>query len=76
MAALQGKDLLIYGDGKTTRSFQFVHDLVNGLMLLMASEYQLPVNIGNPEEYSMQTFADAESAAFVLLTYSLIVVQS
>jgi len=57
MAALQGKDLRIYGDGRTTRSFQFVHDLVDGLMLLMASDYQLPVNIGNPEEYSMQTFA-------------------
>lgn len=58
MAALQGEDLLIYGDGQTTRSFQFIHDLVDGLMLLMANEYSSPVNIGNPEEYSMQTFAE------------------
>ena len=40
----------IYGDGKQTRSFQYVTDLVDGLVALMNSDYKLPVNIGNPIE--------------------------
>jgi UDP-glucuronate decarboxylase len=50
----QGKDITIYGDGKATRSFQFVDDLVNGLLALMDSDYDRPVNLGNPDEYSIK----------------------
>jgi UDP-glucuronate decarboxylase len=55
--ALQGKNLTIYGDGMQTRSFQYVDDLVRGLMALMNGDYSLPVNIGNPDEYTMKDFA-------------------
>ena len=55
--SIQGKNLTIYGDGKQTRSFQFVHDLVSGMIALMESDYHLPVNIGNPEEYTIEDFA-------------------
>ena len=55
--ALQGKDLTIYGNGAQTRSFQYVDDLVSGLILLMNGDYDQPVNIGNPEEYTVLTFA-------------------
>lgn len=47
----------MYGDGKQTRSFQYVHDLVSGLIALMESNYSLPVNIGNPEEFTITQFA-------------------
>ena len=40
------------------RSFQYVHDLVDGLIQLMDSDYCYPVNIGNPEEYTIMEFAD------------------
>ena len=59
--ALQGKDLTIYGDGKATRSFQYVDDLVAGLMALMEGDYSQPVNLGNPDEYSIRTFAELVS---------------
>lgn len=55
--ALQGKDITIYGEGLQTRSFQFVDDLVEGLIRLMNSNYSQPVNIGNPEEYTVKDFA-------------------
>jgi UDP-glucuronate decarboxylase len=55
--ALQNKDITIYGNGEQTRSFQFVDDLVDGLIALMNSNYSLPVNIGNPEEYTVKEFA-------------------
>jgi len=48
----------IYGDGKQTRSFQYVTDLVDGLVALMNSNYSLPVNIGNPDEHTVMEFAD------------------
>ncbi|KAI8907908.1 hypothetical protein EDD86DRAFT_46065 [Gorgonomyces haynaldii] len=57
MQALQGKDMTIYGDGKNTRSFQYVHDLVDGLIMLMNSNYSSPVNIGNPDEFTIGDFA-------------------
>ena len=52
--ALQGKDMTIYGSGKQTRSFQYVDDLVEGLMRLMNGNYSLPVNLGNPDEYTVK----------------------
>jgi len=56
--SLQNKPITVYGDGKQTRSFQFISDLVNGLTALMRSDYDLPVNLGNPEEYTMIDFAE------------------
>eukprot|EP00903_Cladosiphon_okamuranus_P008729 g8361.t1 len=55
--AIQGKDITIYGDGSQTRSFQYVDDLVRGLIALMNSNYSGPVNIGNPDEYTVKDFA-------------------
>ncbi|KAF3915381.1 ADP-L-glycero-D-manno-heptose-6-epimerase [Arthrobotrys entomopaga] len=56
--ALKNDDITIYGDGSATRSFQYVHDLVDGLIALMDSDYKEPVNLGNPEEYTIKQFAD------------------
>jgi UDP-glucuronate decarboxylase len=55
--ALRGQDLTIYGDGSQTRSFCYVDDLVDGLMRLMASDTQMPVNLGNPGEFTMLELA-------------------
>jgi len=55
--ALQGKDITIYGSGEQTRSFQFVDDLVEGLIRLMNGNYSQPVNLGNPDEYTVKQFA-------------------
>ena len=44
----------MYGEGNQTRSFQYVSDLVDGLMALMESNYTKPVNIGNPEEFMIK----------------------
>ena len=55
--ALQNKPLTIYGDGQQTRSFQYVSDLVEGLHKLMNGDYDQPVNLGNPEEYTIESFA-------------------
>lgn len=54
---MQGKDITIYGEGLQTRSFQYVDDLVEGLIRLMDGNYSLPVNIGNPDEYKVKDFA-------------------
>lgn len=48
----------MYGSGKQTRSFQYVSDLVDGLVALMASNYTLPVNLGNPVERTIEEFAE------------------
>src|SRR5260221_3174618 len=59
--ALRGEELTIYGDGSQTRSFCYVSDLVNGLVKLMAAEGEdihLPVNIGNPGEFTMNELAE------------------
>ena len=48
----------LYGDGSQTRSFQFVDDLVDGLYKLMNSNYSQPVNLGNPDEYTVAGFAE------------------
>lgn len=55
--AIRGQDITIYGDGSQTRSFQYVHDLVDGLIQLMESNYTQPVNLGNPKEYTIKDFA-------------------
>lgn len=57
--ALQHKDLTIYGDGTQTRSFQYVDDLVEGMVRMMNSDddFTGPVNIGNPGEFSMLELA-------------------
>ena len=55
--ALRGEDLTVFGDGSQTRSFCFVDDLVEGIYLLLLSDYHLPVNIGNPKEVSLNEFA-------------------
>ena len=56
--ALQNKNVTVYGNGSQTRSFCFVSDLVAGLVALMNSAVSVPVNLGNPEEYSMLDFAN------------------
>ena len=55
--ALRGEDITVYGDGSQTRSFCYVSDEVDGIYRLMMSDYSLPVNIGNPEEYTILEFA-------------------
>jgi dTDP-glucose 4,6-dehydratase len=57
--ALAEKPLTIYGDGTQTRSFCFVDDLIRGLVLLAESGEHLPVNIGNPGEYTILELAEA-----------------
>lgn len=56
--ALDGEALTIYGDGKQTRSFCYVDDLVDGIYRLLLSDYHLPVNIGNPNEITILTLAE------------------
>jgi dTDP-glucose 4,6-dehydratase len=56
-SALRGEPITLYGDGKQTRSFCYVDDLLRGIMLLMESGAAEPVNIGNPEEMTILQFA-------------------
>jgi UDP-glucuronate decarboxylase len=56
--ALQGNPLTIYGDGSQTRSFCFVSDLVDGLMRLMNQDHIGPINLGNPDEYTILQLAE------------------
>ena len=70
LQSLQNKDVTVYGDGLQTRSFQYVDDLVDGLIGLMNSgkisllklnlilDITSPVNIGNPDEHTISEFAD------------------
>ncbi len=58
MQALQNQPLTIYGDGHQTRSFCYIEDLVTGLILLMNSDIQHPVNLGNPEEFTVEDLAN------------------
>jgi dTDP-glucose 4,6-dehydratase len=53
MQALQGQPLTIYGDGSQTRSFCYVSDLIDGILCLSRSNEHLPVNIGNPDEWTI-----------------------
>jgi UDP-glucuronate decarboxylase len=56
--SLQGKPLTVYGDGSQTRSFCYVTDLVDGLMKLMDGDRIGPINLGNPEEYTILQLAE------------------
>jgi dTDP-glucose 4,6-dehydratase len=56
--ALSGKPLTIYGDGKQTRSFCYVGDLIEGIHRLMMSNEHLPTNVGNPQEITILEFAE------------------
>jgi dTDP-glucose 4,6-dehydratase len=56
--ALKGHPLTVYGDGKQTRSFQYVSDLIEGVYRLLMSGYHEPVNIGNPYEMTIIEFAE------------------
>lgn len=59
MQALQNQPLTIYGDGNQTRSFCYVEDLIEGIVLLSRSDERLPVNIGNPDEFTILECAQA-----------------
>ncbi|MEO5977182.1 MAG: UDP-glucuronic acid decarboxylase family protein [Chryseolinea sp.] len=56
--ALRGEDLTVFGDGSQTRSFCYVDDEVEGIYRLLLSDYQLPMNIGNPNEITIRDFAE------------------
>lgn len=56
--ALKGEDMTVYGDGTQTRSFQYIHDLVDGMIALMNSDETRPVNIGNGDEFTIGDFAN------------------
>jgi len=55
--ALRGEKLTIYGDGQQTRSFCYVDDLIDGIYTLLVSEVHDPVNVGNPNEMTIEEFA-------------------
>jgi dTDP-glucose 4,6-dehydratase len=55
---LMGKPITVYGDGKQTRSFCYVSDLIEGIYRLMLSDEHLPTNIGNPQEITILQFAE------------------
>ncbi len=56
--ALRGEDMTLFGDGSQTRSFCYVDDLIEGIYRLLLSDYNMPVNIGNPNEISLKDFAE------------------
>ncbi|MBC8170951.1 MAG: GDP-mannose 4,6-dehydratase, partial [Anaerolineae bacterium] len=55
--AVTGQSLTVYGNGRQTRSFQYIDDLIDGLNRLVFSDYHEPVNIGNPHEMTILEFA-------------------
>jgi dTDP-glucose 4,6-dehydratase len=59
MQALRGEPLTVYGDGNQTRSFCYVDDLIEGILRLSRSDEHLPVNIGNPDEFTILECAQA-----------------
>lgn len=56
--ALSGDDLTVYGDGEQTRSFCYVSDMIDGLITLLHSDVEEPVNIGNPDERTINELAE------------------
>jgi dTDP-glucose 4,6-dehydratase len=61
--ALGGRDFTVFGDGRQTRSFCYVSDLVDGIVRLALSDVQEPVNLGNPLEMTILQFAEAVRTA-------------
>jgi dTDP-D-glucose 4,6-dehydratase len=61
MQALKGEPMTIYGDGAQTRSFQYIHDLIDGLIALMNSDETRPVNLGSSDEFTIRDFAQLVS---------------
>jgi dTDP-glucose 4,6-dehydratase len=55
--ALRGEDITIFGDGRQTRSFTYISDLVDGVIRLMTSSINDPVNVGNPHEMTIEEIA-------------------
>src|SRR5438034_4231709 len=55
--ALTGEDVTIFGDGTQTRSFTYISDLVDGILRLMESDTNDPINIGNPHEVTIEEIA-------------------
>jgi dTDP-glucose 4,6-dehydratase len=60
--ALSGEPITVYGDGSQTRSFCYVSDLMEGILLLLESDEHEPVNIGNPQEITIREFAERVKA--------------
>ena len=58
MQALKNKPITVYGDGKQTRSFCYVSDLIEGIYRLLMSNINEPINLGNPEEHTILDFAE------------------
>lgn len=56
--AFRGEPMTVYGDGSQTRSFQYVSDLVEGIVRLLATDFHEPVNLGNPAEITIKQFAE------------------
>ena len=57
--AMRGEPLTVFGDGKQTRSFCYVDDEIRGILALLDSDYVGPVNIGNPNEFTILELAEA-----------------
>ena len=58
LQALRGEDLTVYGDGSQTRSFCYIDDLVEAIVRLLFSQETEPINLGNPDEFSILDFAE------------------
>ncbi|MGV8018885.1 MAG: UDP-glucuronic acid decarboxylase family protein [Ignavibacteria bacterium] len=56
--AIRGEDITVFGDGTQTRSFCFIDDMIEGIYRLLKSDYTMPVNIGNPDEITINEFAE------------------
>ena len=60
MQALNHQDITLYGDGSQTRSFQYINDLIEGMIRMMNNEQNFmgPVNLGNPKEFTIRQLAE------------------
>jgi len=61
--AIKGEPLTVYGDGSQTRSFQYISDLIDGMVAVMDSDHIGPFNVGNPEEFTILELANEIKAA-------------